>query len=264
MNVAGRKALVTGASGGLGDAIVRRLTAEGAHVIATGRRRDVLDELAAATGAEPMVCDLADRDALAPLLDAAAASDILVSNAALPATGPLPDFTVEEIDRALDVNLRAPILLARAAGAGMAERHGGHIVFVSSMGAKLVGPALGLYSATKLGLRALAHALRQDLRNAGVGVSVVFPGPIRDAGMWADAGLPTPRGMGKTRSPADVADAVMDAINRNRVEIEVASPAVRFGAVLAQLRPGWFMALGRHSGAYAVGDEMTEAHRDKR
>ena len=261
---AGRHALVTGASGGLGEAITRRLVAEGAHVLATARRREALDTLTKATGAERLVCDLADRDALQPLLDAAASVDILVCNAALPATGPLDDFTVEQIDRALDVNLRAPILLARAAGTAMAARGRGHIVFISSMGAKVVGPALGVYSATKAGLRALSLALRQDLRDSGVGVSVIFPGQIRDAGMWADTGLPTPRGAGKTRSPEDVAAAVVRAIARNRAEVEVASLAVRFGAVLAQLRPAWFIALGRRAGADDLAAKMTDALRDKR
>ena len=220
--------------------------------------------MAGATGAEPLVCDLADRRALRPLLDVAATVDVLVSNAALPATAPLEDFTIEEIDRALDVNLRAPMLLARAAGPAMGDRGGGHIVFISSMGAKVVGPALGVYSATKAGLRALAHALRQDLRDAGVGVTVIFPGPIRDAGMWADAGMATPRGAGKPRRPGDVAAAVIEAIEHNRVEIEVASAAVRLGAVLAQLRPGWFMALGRRSGSDDAAAAMTDAARDKR
>jgi short-subunit dehydrogenase len=257
-------ALVTGASGGLGNAITRRLAAHGARVTVTGRRADVLQALARDIDAQVLVCDLADRAALEPLLDAAASVDILVCNAALPATGPLDDFTVEQIDRALDVNLRAPILLARGAGAAMAGRGRGHIVFVSSMGAKVVGPSLGVYAATKAGVRALSHSVRQDLRPAGVGVSVIFPGPIREAGMWADAGLATPRGAGKTRSPNDVAAAVVEAIEHDRVEIDVASPVVRLGAVLAQLRPSWFMALGRRAGADEMAAQMTDAARAKR
>ena len=264
VRLAGRRALVTGASGGLGAAIVRRLAAEGMTVVATGRRREVLDSLAADTGARVLVCDLADRSGLRPVLEEAASVDVLVCNAGLPATGPLDDFAVEEIDRALDVNLRAPILLARAAGAAMATRGRGHIVFVSSMGAKVVGPSLGLYAATKAALRALSLALRQDLGSAGVGVSVIFPGPVRDAGMWAEAGLPTPRGAGRCRPPEAVADAVIEAVERNRAEIEVASAAVRLGAVLAQLKPEWFIALARRVGADQVAANMAAAARDKR
>lgn len=258
----GRRALVTGASGGLGHTIVRRLVAEGATVVATGRRVEALDALAVKTGAEVIACDVADRAQLDRLLDAAETVDVLVSNAALPAAGPLADFTVEQVDRALDVNLRAPVLLARAAGQAMAARGRGHIVLISSMAAKTAGPAVGLYAATKLGLRGLGLSIREDLRPAGVGVSIIYPGPIRDAGMWADAGLPTPTGI-RTKPPEAVADAVVDAIMRNRTEIEVASVALRMGAVLAQLRPGWFAALGRRAAAeYAPA--LTAAGREKR
>src|SRR5207302_6747528 len=111
----------------------------------------------------------------------------------------------------------------RAASTAMARRGRGHIVFVSSLAAKTNGQALGVYAATKLGLRGLALALRQDLRTAGVGVSVIYPGPIRDAGMWADSGLKTPFGI-RTRSRAAVADVVVRAVVENRAEVDVASP----------------------------------------
>lgn len=262
--LAGQRALVTGASGGLGEAIVRRLAAEGADVIATGRRVEVLERLGRVTGSEVLVCDLADRVALDGLLETAATVDVLVCNAALPAVGTLGDFSVDEIDRALDVNLRAPVLLARAAGTAMAQRGHGQIVFISSMGAKVVGPALGLYAATKAGLRALSLALRQDLEPAGVGVSVIFPGPIQGAGMWAETAMASPRGAGKPRSPEDVARAVVDAIEHDPVEIPVASLAVRAGAVLAQLRPAWSIELGRRAGADQIAARMTAAARHKR
>jgi short-subunit dehydrogenase len=261
--VAGRRALVTGASGGLGGAIARRLAAEGATVVITGRRHEALEALASETGAEASPCDLANRDALEGLLDQAAHIDVLVCNAALPATGPLDDFSVEQIDRALDVNLRAPILLARAAASGMAARGHGHIVFVSSLGAKATGPALSLYAATKAALRALALSLREDLRPSGVGVSVIVPGPIRDAGMWADAGLPTPMGL-PTRPPDAVASAVVNAIYDDRAEVTVAAPLLRAGAAFAQLFPGWFSTLGRRAGADRYAAELTAAGRHKR
>jgi short-subunit dehydrogenase len=261
--VQGRLAVVTGATGGLGQAIARRLADEGARLVVTGRQRVVLERLADELGATAVVCDLAVRADLPALLDIVADADVLVSNAALPATGPLDDFTVGEIDRALDVNLRAPILLARAAGAGMVRRHTGHIVFVSSLSAKMIAPALGVYGATKAGLRALSLSLREDLRPAGVGVSVIFPGAIGEAGMWADAGIPTPRTV-RLRSRKDVARAVIDAIEHDRAEIEVANPAVRLGALLAQVRPAWFAAFARRAGAAEIAKQMTEAGRTKR
>src|SRR5205823_2388871 len=132
----------------------------------------------------------------------------------------------------------------------------------SSMAAKTTGPALGLYAATKLGLRGLGLGVREDLRPSGVGVSVLYPGPIHGAGMWADAGLRTPMGI-PTRAPEAVADAVVEAVTHNRAEIDIAPIALRVGAVLAQLRPNWFATLGRRQAAeYAVG--LTAAGRLKR
>jgi uncharacterized protein len=263
MSITGGTALVTGATGGLGQAIARRLAAEGARLILTGRQEDVLEHLGRELDATTVVCDLARRADLPVLLDLVADADVLVCNAALPATGPLGDFTVEEIDRALDVNLRAPILLARAAATAMARRGHGHIVFVSSLSAKTIAPALGIYGATKAGLRALSLSLREDLRPAGVGVSVIFPGAIGGAGMWADSGIPTPRTV-RLRSPADVADAVVDAIEHDRAEIDVANPAVRLGALLAQVRPSWFAVFARRARADELAKQMTEAGRMKR
>lgn len=255
--------MVTGASGGLGTVIVNRLVEEGAAVIATGRRVDALDALARASGAETIVADLAKTDDLLHLAEIAATVEVLVCNAAIPATGPIADLSVEAIERALAVNVRAPMLLARAAGSAMASRGTGHIVFISSMAAKLPAPGVGLYAATKAAFRSLGLCLREDLHRAGVGVSVVVPGPICDAGMWADAGLPTPKGI-RTRTPSAVADAVVNAIEHDRAEIDVACPSLRAGALLADLRPECCAALGRRAGAGRYGAAMTVAGRDKR
>ena len=87
----------------------------------------------------------------------------------------------------LEVNLRAPIALARALAPGMVERHRGHLAFISSLSGKTASPASSVYSATKFGLRGFALGLREDLRRQRVGVSVVLPGFIREAGMFADS-----------------------------------------------------------------------------
>ncbi len=122
--------------------------------------------------------------------------DILVANAALPGSGRLESFSMEQIDRALDVNLRAPIALAHALAPAMVERGSGHLLFVSSLSGKTAAPGSSLYNATKYGLRGFAAALRAELRDSGVGVSAVFPGFIRDAGMFADSGAKLPPGVG--------------------------------------------------------------------
>ena len=185
--------LVTGATGGIGHAIARAFAARGASLIVTGRRADVLEPLAAETGGRAVAVDLARREDTARLAEEAAGADVVVHNAALPASGLLDDYSVDEIDRALEVNLRAPIVLSKLFSEGMRSRGRGHIVFISSLSGKVATSGSALYSATKFGLRGFASGLRADMREHGVGVSAVFPGFIRDAGMFAEADVTLPR-----------------------------------------------------------------------
>ena len=202
MRLDGSTVLLTGASGGIGQAIARALDERGAKLLISGRRGEQLERIAADLGGRPtaLAADLtlaADATALA---ERAGAVDVLVANAALPASGPIVDFTPEEIDRALDVNLRAPVQLTRALLPGMVERGNGHVVLVSSLAGKVASVGSSLYSATKFGLRGFAAGLREDLHGTGVGVTVVFPGFVSGAGMFADSGVRLPRGVG-TRTP---------------------------------------------------------------
>lgn len=256
-------ALVTGASGGIGQAIARALAARGAHVLLTGRRADVLEPLAEELGGRALAVDLAERDAVERLAQEAGDVDILVANAALPGTGLLDDFTVGEVDRALDVNLRAPILLAKLLSEPMAQRGHGHVVFISSLSGKASSPRGSLYSATKFGMRGFALSLREDLRPAGVGVSTVFPGFIRDAGMWANAGGRLPPGVG-TRTPEDVANGVLRAIERNRAEIDVAPLGLRVGAALSGLAPELSARVSHRLGGTRIAEQLADGHRGNR
>ncbi|SEG75403.1 Short-chain dehydrogenase [Thermomonospora echinospora] len=263
MDVRGARVLLTGASGGIGQALAAAFAARGAHVILTGRRADVLEPLAERLGGRAVVADLTDRSVIGDLLDRAGEIDILVANAALPASGRLPDFTVGEIDRALDVNLRAPIVMARLAGERMAERGRGHLVFISSLSGKSASGGASLYNATKFGMRGFALALREELRPRGVGVSTVFPGFIREAGMFADANVTLPRGVG-TRSPQDVARATIRAVERNRAEVDVAPLGLRLGVLVAQVSPGLNAFVQRHFGGAEVTRALAKGQRTKR
>ena len=122
MELQGKRVLLTGATGGLGEAIARALSERGADLVLSGRRADALAALAQELGAETVVCDLADRDDLERLVAAAGDVDVLVANAGLPGSGTLQRMEPEEIDRVLEVNLRAPIMLARRLLPGMIER----------------------------------------------------------------------------------------------------------------------------------------------
>jgi short-subunit dehydrogenase len=264
MQISGRNVLVTGATGGIGQAIARACAARGASLVLTGRRADVLEPLAAELPrARTLAIDLSGPAEVDRLVQEAGDVDVLVANAALPASGFIDDFTVEQIDRALDVNLRAPIVLARALAPRMAERGGGHIVLMSSLSGKAATAGSALYSATKYGLRGFGLAMREDWRDRGVGVSVVFPGFIRDAGMFAESGAKLPPGVG-TRTPDQVARAVVGAIERDRGEVEVAPLSLRAGALLAQVAPGLAAAVSRRLGAGSVAREVAAGQREKR
>ena len=263
MNLAGRTVLLTGATGGLGHAIARRLHREGARLVLTGRRTEVLEPLAAETGGQAVAVDLGDLAAVERLATNHAGVDVLVANAGLSASGHVLSFSVEEIDRALAVNLRAPMILARLIGERMVQRGSGHIVLVSSLSGKAASPRTSVYSATKFGLRGFAIALRQDLRPAGVGVSAVFPGFVRDAGMYAESGAKLPPGVG-TSAPEEVAEAVIRAVERNRGEVDVAPVPMRLGAMIAGVAPEIAATVTRATGGAKVGDQFGAGQRSKR
>lgn len=256
-------ALVTGANGGIGLAIARALHRAGARVVLSGRRAEALRGIADELGARVIVADLERAEDVARLADEAGEIDVLVANAALPASGPLLEFTEAQLDRALDVNLRAPMVLAQRLAPGMVARGRGQIVLISSIAGKVASPGTSIYSATKFGLRGFALGLREDLAPAGVGVTTVFPGFIREAGMFAEAGVELPRGVG-TRSPEDVAEAVLRAVRENPAEIEVAAIEQRVGALLASLSPWLSSRVQAAVGASEVSRAVSAGQTRKR
>jgi len=256
-------ALVTGATGGIGHAIARGLAGRGARLILTGRQTEVLGRLARELDAQVFAVDLADRRALQHLIERTEDVDILIANAALPASGRIAALTGDEIDAALDVNLRAPILLARSLAMRMAARGSGHLVFINSLSGKVAAPGASLYNATKFGLRGFAQSLRQELHGTGVGVSTIFPGFIRDAGMFARSGVVLPKGVG-TRSPEEVAIAVVRAIEHDRGEVDVAPVGLRAGALVAGVAPTVSATVQRWMDAGKIADDIARGQRGVR
>ena len=263
MNVSGREVLLTGATGGIGHAIARRLHAAGARLVLTGRRTDVLEPLAAELGARSLAVDLGDREAVDRLLAECSGVDVLIANAALPASGALSEFSPEQIDRALEVNLRAPMVLARHLSEAMVGRGAGHLVFVSSLSGKAATPGSSVYSATKFGLRGFGQGLRADLRGTGVSASVVFPGFIAGAGMFHDSGTKLPRGVG-TSTPEEVADGVLSAIEQDRGEVDVAPAPMRLGATFAGIAPELSAKIGRRLGSEDISAQLGAGQASKR
>lgn len=176
----GRKscALVTGATGKVGAALVERLAARGMTVHAMGRRRAALEELAAATGCIPAVADLTDTSAIEACL-ADIEPDVLVCNAGLGRAGSIAGESAAGIDAMLDVNLRSAMQLLRLVMPGMIARDRGHIVFIGSMAGHHSFAGHAAYHATKAGVAMLARQARIDLIGHRVRVSEISPGRIR-------------------------------------------------------------------------------------
>jgi short-subunit dehydrogenase len=259
MELAGKTALLTGATGGLGRAIAAALTARGAKLVLSGRKPEALEEMAAGLPGDAhrtLPADLAEAGAAEKLAAEAGAVDVLIANAGLPGSGRLQDMTGEQLQKALRVNLEAPMLLARAFESGMLERGSGHMVFVSSLSGKSATPLSSVYNATKFGLRA-------DLDRLGIGVSIVSPGTIREAGMYADSGADPIPGLG-TSSPKEVAEAVVKAVERNKVEITVAPIQQRVLAHFALASPGISVKVASGDSGQKAAASVASGQLDKR
>jgi 3-oxoacyl-[acyl-carrier protein] reductase len=187
----GRKALVTGATGGIGGAIARALHAQGATVAISGTRRSALDELAASLGERVHVVEanLADKDSVEALVPAAESAmdglDILVNNAGVTRDNLFLRMKDEEWDAVIAVNLTASFRLSRAAVKGMMRRRRGRIVNIGSVVGSTGNPGQGNYAASKAGLVGMTKALAAEVASRNITVNCVAPGfiesPMTDA-----------------------------------------------------------------------------------
>jgi uncharacterized protein len=249
MDIAGQRILVTGAAGGLGAATVRMLAGRGAHVVLSGRNEAALTALAAEVDGEVMLADLCDRDQVADLADRSADFDALVLNAGVGNDPPLAGVATSDVDAVLDTNLRSPIIMALA----FVQRHlagdrPGALVFIGSVAGVSATPGTRLYNASKFGLRGFVLSLRQELHDTPVTASLVAPGFIRDAGMFATSDIDLPPGV-RTRTPDDVAKGVVRALEKAPAEVFVAPPELRFSATFAGGAPGFGERVLRMLGA---------------
>ena len=239
MDLDGKTVLLTGATGGLGRAMAAALAERGATLVLSSRQPDQLDEMALAlpgAGHRRIVSDLEQHGAAEALAAEAGEVDVVIANAGLGANASIEDFSGEDIARIVTVNLEAPIRLVRAFVPALRERGSGHVVLVSSLAGKAATAKTALYTATKAGLRGFGLALRQDLAGNGVGVSIVCPGFVAEAGMFARSGRKPPMNLGTT-TPEAVADATVRAIERNKPEVDIAPLRQRALANFAARRP---------------------------
>lgn len=268
MKLEGKRVLLSGATGGLGQAIAAQLASQGANLVLSSRRLKELQELArslpgGARRHEVVVADLAGSGAAEELVRQSGDLDGLVANAALPGVGTIDRLSKEEVLRTLRVNLEAPILMSRELAPALIESGEGHIVFISSLNGKVGTPRTAIYCTTKFGLRGFALALREDLLPKGVGVSIVSPGFIREAGMFHDSGVKAPPGLGTT-TPESVGKAVVRAIRRNRSEVEPATRRLRLVTAFAHRHPELAARVGRRGGAERIADDLVSGHAGKR
>jgi len=216
--LAGRTALVTGASRGIGAAIARRLARHGARVALVSRDERALELLASELGggAVAAACDLhlpGAADVVQAVLDdlGVESPDILVNNAGSFTIAPAHETSVDVFRETLELNLTAPFAFVRAFLPGMQSRARGHIVTVGSIADRAVFPGNAAYAASKHGLRALHEVLRAELRGTGVRASLVSPGPV-NTGLW-DVVDPDRRDGFTPRAQMREPDAVADAVS---------------------------------------------------
>lgn len=223
--------LVTGATGGIGTAVARRLARRGARLLLHGRNGTALNDLAGETGGVPLEVDLAGKDgpeklgALA-LAQSGEGIDVVVHSAGVGWRGAFPDMGVEDIERLVGVNLAAPVRLTRVLLPTMLRRGGGHICFVTSIAGLTAVAEESAYSASKAGLATFAEALRLEVARSGVSVSTVAPGAVRTR-FFETRGCGYDRRFPRMLDPDGLAKCITDTVERDR-------PAV--------VRPRWLAA----------------------
>jgi 3-oxoacyl-[acyl-carrier protein] reductase len=186
-DLSGKTALVTGATGGIGGAIVRALHGQGAAVAISGTRRDILEQLAAELGSRIHVlpCNLADKDDVETLVPRAEEAmqnlDILVNNAGITRDNIFVRLSDEAWDEVIAVNLTAGVRLARTAVRGMMRRRYGRIIGITSVVAVTGNAGQGNYAAAKAAMIGMSKALAREVASRHVTVNCVAPGFIETA-----------------------------------------------------------------------------------
>lgn len=219
-SIAGKVALVTGASSGIGAEIVRVFNQAGATVIATGQSADRLAALATETGCTTIAADIATVEGCETLSKEALGRhpqiDILVNSAGVALVGPVLDFDPADWDRTMAINLRAPFLLAKAVAPGMIKAGGGKIINISSQTGVIALPDHAAYASSKGGLNALTKSLMTELAPHNIQVNAICPTVVMtDMGreIWSPPEKSGPMiaatPLGRFGEPVEIADMAL-------------------------------------------------------
>jgi short-subunit dehydrogenase len=250
----GMVVLLTGGSRGIGPIVAEALAKRGANIALAARSKNGVDNVAIrlrkiGTNTLTMPIDLeqsAQRERLvADVLREFGKIDILINNAGLETEGAYAELSWPSIQETIEVNLIAPMALTRLVLPAMLERKSGHIVNIASIAAKSGAPYAATYSGTKAGLAEWTRALRLELANSGVHFSTIFPGYVREVGMFAKFGMRSPWLVGSC-SPCQIAEAVLHAIEKGKAERIINSRPLRYSFMLNELSPAigdWLMRI---------------------
>ncbi len=220
--------IVTGGTEGVGAAAARLFADAGANLMLVARNRKNLEAIAAElrdrTRVEIFPMDVSDADSCVDLFKKTLFEfgriDVLVNNAGYHARGYVESVTAEELARTIDVNLRAPIMLMRLALPHIREAGGGAIINVASLAGRTPVPGSAAYSASKFGLRAFTFALAEEIRDAGIKLAVVSPGPISTQFILADIDKTSDLTFSQPMSTAEeVAQAILDLCGNKQREL---------------------------------------------
>ena len=219
--------IVTGGSEGVGAEVARLFADAGANLVLVARSRKKLEaiaeELRERARVEIVAMDVADDEACRNLFRKAAFEfgrvDILINNAGYHARGKFEDVDPDALAQAVDVNLRAPVLLTRLALPHLREAGGGAIVNVGSLAGRAPVPGSATYAATKAGLRSLTYSLAEELASSGIKFALVSPGPIDTGFIMEDIDKVSDLTFSQPISSArDVAQTVLDLCGNQRTE----------------------------------------------
>ena len=276
MDLNDKVTILTGASRGLGVYMAERLARRGSHLALAARGEEDLKATASkvkrfGTNVITVPTDVTKRADLKNLVKRTASEvgppDVLVNNAGVEKLARFHEMDPGDIEWVIKTNVVSVEVLTRLVLPHMVERRTGHIVNIGSLAGKSAVPYNTVYSSSKHALIGFSWSLREELRPLGIGVSVVCPTFVSEAGMFASWSRgerpPTTPGM---VSPEDVADATVKAIEKNKAEIVLARNLGLLTDVAHAISPDLAMAVGRRSGTYRFlekaieDDDRAQAH----